>query len=278
MIDISSLLTAVATVLLSIIGIFQLIFLLSQRSQLRRDWTETYRSRWLNIRPHWKVVVYCGRDEGEYYQIANNRELKEYSNFVSNSNYFEPSIWALDASRNVCGLLSDITQKILKGTLHIDEIYPIFGTELLRHSISLRRLLEVNYRNGDYGSLGPNNQQKTHDKIRKEIQTWLVCHDGIRRRCLILIDMLWAEAVRLEDLPPDDIRKGANAKKLTSAICKKRLYQETLRLGGRKSLVRAFILSRFLQHSEYKKNRYSYGVTEERLNILEESWNNRYLA
>ena len=136
----------------------------------------------------------------------------------------------------------------------------------------MRGLLDYEYssRQGNWGD-------KEHMDVQRSIRTWLVCHDGIRRRCLILIDMLWAEAVRLEDLPPDDIRSAANAKIHTGKERKKRLKDEVIRLNGYFSIIRALSLSYFLQHSEYKVNKYSRGIDAVRLKELEDKWVKRYL-
>lgn len=42
----SVILTAYATGILALIGLCQVFILISQRTQLRLDWAETYRKRW----------------------------------------------------------------------------------------------------------------------------------------------------------------------------------------------------------------------------------------
>jgi hypothetical protein len=109
------------------------------------------------------------------------------------------------------------------------------------------------------------------------MQDWLIYHDGLRRRCLILIDILWAEAVRLEDLPPSDIRSAADAKIKTGKLNRRRLFNETIRLNGLKKLFLAMNLSRFLKRTEYKSFWNLKGLKKSRLDNMEKNWTKRLL-
>lgn len=84
------------------------------------------------------------------------------------------------------------------------------------------------------------------------MQDWLVYHDGIRRRCLILIDLLWAEATRLEDLPPSDIRSAADSKCKNGKLNRNRVFREVIRLSRFGKILLAIKLYYFLYHAEYK--------------------------
>ncbi|HHA1288850.1 TPA: hypothetical protein ACOEAG_000981 [Enterobacter cloacae] len=264
--------TAYATGILALIGLCQIFILISQRTQLRLDWAETYRKRWGEIRIDWSKVIYFGHSSGDYYQIATAEVISEIDRMKTERKNTTREIWALEPTIRVFTELNDICLRIMQGHLRIGDTYPILGTEFLRQSAAMRNLLDYEYssRQGNWGD-------KEHVDAQRSIRTWLVCHDGIRRRCLILIDMLWAEAVRLEDLPPDDIRSAANAKIHTGKERKKRLKEEVIRLNGYFSIIRALSLSYFLQHSEYKVNKYSRGIDAVRLKELEDKWVKRYL-
>lgn len=189
-------------------------------------------------------------------------------------------VWAREAARNVCELLSDVCIRILQGRMLVSEAYPIFGTGLLRNSAPLRTLVDHRFQAkflSAYGSLGPTADERRHDEIRSEVQVWLSCHDGIRRRCLIVIDLLWAEAVRLEDLSPHDMLIAAESKRRTGDQNRKRLFREVLRLGGPLSVLRALRLTGFLRHSEFKRAPWTRGLTRQRLSCLEKEWVQRYL-
>lgn len=47
-----------------------------------------------------------------------------------------------------------------------------------------------------------------------------------------MIDLLWAEAARLEDLPPYELITAADAKARSGHLNRARLSAEVLRLGG----------------------------------------------
>lgn len=264
--------TAYATGVLALIGLCQIFILISQRTQLRLDWAETYRKRWGEIRIDWSKVVYFGHASGDYYQIATAEVISEIDRMKTGRKNTIREIWALEPTIRVFNELNDICLRIMQGHLRVGDTYPILGTEFLRQSAAMRSLLDYKY-----SSYQRNSDDKEHVDVQHSIRTWLVCHDGIRRRCLMLIDMLWAEAVRLEDLPPDDIRSAADAKLHTGKNRKKRLKDEVIRLNGYFSIIRALSLSYFLQHSEYRVNKYSRGIDTVRLKELEKTWVTRYL-
>lgn len=269
--------TAIATGLLAVIGIAQAMILFGQRRQQRLDWAEIYRKRWNDNSQHLAKVVYFGREHGSFYQLADEETLKQCHALIIESDPQKRNLSALSSVRIVFGILSDICQRIMQGQLKINEAYPIFGTEFLRHGAALRALLDYSPVGGMYGRMGPTTLERMHDQLRDELHTWLVCHDGIRRRSLIMIDLLWAEAARLEDLPPEDIRTAADAKVFTGKSRRKRLKDETIRLNGWRHLIKAERLAYFLRHSEYKKFKYSRGIDRKRLNALSEEWDKRYL-
>lgn len=266
-------LTAFATVLLVVVGMAQVGVLVAQQRQGRLDLIEVYRKRWFGFRREWCVTVFLGRDIGEYYQVADKAMLEQLSELSSEAISSAPTLWALDSIRLVCGTLSDICLKILQGQLAIGDVYPVFGSDLLRHTRPLRTLLD----NHPADKRERVTFQKDHHQIRQEVQDWLVYHDGIRRRCLILIDLLWAEAARLEDLPPSDLRSAAESKKKTGKLNKLRLRSESSRLNGLRGIFRTIWLSRFLGHSEYRSRPCGVGIDPKRLKELETDWTRRLL-
>lgn len=178
----------------------------------------------------------------------------------------------------VSSLLSDVSLRILQGQLRVSDAYPIFGTELLRHSRPVRALLEDGNHLDHYGRIGPSPAEQKHDYVRRSMQEWLIYHDGIRRRCLILVDLLWAEAARLEDLPPPDLRSAADAKKATGKQNRGRVLREFVRLNGLLAATRGIRLAGFLRHAEYRRYRWQVGIDPKRLEQLEQEWTARLLG
>lgn len=269
----SSTLTAIATILLVVVGFAQILILNSQKRQTRISLIAQYRKLWNDCKEYFGNVIFIGRETGEYYQTHSQNKLKELEKLTSQHRLDMPTTWALESVQNVFNVLDELTVRILQGHLKVSDTYPIVGTGFLRHSRPLRQLLDSEYHNPYFSS----HSDKNHIQIHKEMQDWLIYHDGLRRRCLILMDILWAEAVRLEDLPPSDIRSAANAKKKTGKLNRKRIFSETIRLNGFNKLFLALKLSRFLKRAEYKSFWNFKGIRKSRLDNMEENWTKRLL-
>jgi hypothetical protein len=269
----SGTLTAIATILLVLVGFAQILILNSQKQQTRIALITQYRQLWTKYKEYFGNVIFIGRETGEYYQIHNQSKLKELQELVSQYKLDMPTTWALESVQNVFNVLDELTIRMLQGHLKISDTYPIVGTGFLRHNLPLRQLLDSEYHTIYFSR----HSDKNHSQILKEMQDWLIYHDGLRRRCLILIDILWAEAVRLEDLPPSDIRNAADAKKKTGKLNRRRVFKETIRLNGLKKLFLAMKFSRFLKRAEYKSFWNFKGLKKSRLDNLEENWTKRLL-
>jgi len=269
----SNFLTAIATILLVLVGFVQLFVLFSQKKQTKIALTEQYRELWNSLKKYWGNVVFIGRENGEYYQVLDETSINTLKTETTKYRLDTPTIWALESIQKVCGTLGEVSTRVLQGHLKVADIYPIFGTQFLRQSRPLRQLLEPDYQN----SYHTDETTEQHKRIRTEMQDWLVYHDGLRRRCLILIDLLWAEAARLEDLPPYDMKSAADAKRHTGKLNRKRVFQEIVKLNGRTKIFLAFKLSRFLRKAEYNSWSNWSGINEENLTNLDEKWTKRLL-
>lgn len=273
--------TALATAFLAIVGFFQILVLLSQlyllRSQKRNqeiDIIEVYRARWFDYQNKFGCLVYLGRELNEYYQIVDDSEVIKLNSKLTLVRDDQPTIWARDAVRDVATLMSDICIRVLQGSLQIQSVYPILGTAVLRQSLPLRKLLESQYDHG-YSRIDTtvsDNLPRKHKSVREEVQDWLVYHTGTRRRCLILIDLLWSEAARLNDLPPDDLISAANAKINSGKKSRLRLEQEFLILNSPGKYFRSKQLSNYLKYSEYKKFFWQKGLSRRELKKLNQEW------
>jgi len=264
--------TLLISITLTITGILQVFALFIQNRQARLQLVNDYRMRWHKYRENWGHVVFVGRDPDEYYQVVNEKSLELLNKFVEESRSDIPTIWARESIQNVCGIMSEICLKILQGQLKISDAYSIFGTELLRQSLALRKLLE-----SEYKAYPRKHIEIRHSNIRKELQDWLVYHDGIRRRCLILIDLLWAEATRLEDLPPSDIRSAADSKCKNGKLNRNRVFREVTRLNWYWKISLAIKLYCFLYHAEYKSIYNWIGIGKKKLTRLESEWTKKLL-
>jgi hypothetical protein len=265
--------TLLISIILAIAGIVQVFALYTQNSQTRLQLINDYTKRWRECQENWRQVVFIGRDPEEYYNIVNEQTLDLLVEAIQKSRLDFPTIWARESTQIVCGLMSEVCLRILHGQLDVSDAYPIFGTELLRQSKPLRKLLESEYKTFQTRENFDNKQQN----IRNEVQDWLVYHDGIRRRCLIILDLLWAEAARLEDLPPSDMRSAADAKNLSGKLNRTRIFKEVYKLKGICHVLLAIRLYYFLYHAEYRSIYNWIGIRKKRLDNLESAWTKRLL-
>ena len=280
--DFNELIMSILTSLLVLVGIAQVMMLISQKRQNQLALLQEYRSRWNEYRRYWAIVVFVGRGEDEYYQVASKSLQSELSKLVRKNLDTSPSVWALESISYICNTLSDVCLRILQGQLNIKDVYPLFGSELLRHSRPFRVLLDVYYDCETYDTLrdetGRYRKLSRHEEVRRELQDWLIYHDGIRRRCLILIDLLWAEATRLEDLSPSDIEHAAYAKEESGKVSRVRLTKEIRKTSYLLPTYRAFKLTTHLKNSEFKTYKWQIvGIDREKIKKREAEWVNMLL-
>ncbi|UKA11691.1 hypothetical protein [Photobacterium damselae] len=263
----NELIMSILTGLLVFVGLAQVLILIHQKRQNQLVLLQEYRNRWNEYQRQWAITIFIGRTDDDYYQVAAKNLHLELMGLVEEYSLREPTTWALEAIRCVSNTLSDICTRILQGQLEISDVYPLFGSELLRHSRPLRILLDVYYpkEHAPY-------EDHSHKNIRRELQDWLIYHDGIRRRCLILIDLLWAEAARLEDLAPSDIGDAANAKIYSGKQSRKRLINEIQKINNAPSLFRVIKLTLHLKNSEFKKYKWQVGIRRSELEEREKKW------
>ena len=266
-------LTAVATVLLVLTGFAQITIMRNQRRQGSLQLIENYRQRWHDSKNDFGTVIYFGGGVDDFYQIMDHEAIAQLQEKLDNTSEKSQTVWAVDALRSVCGTLSDICTRILQGQLQIQDAYPALGTELLRYTKRLKTILDpaCTESGRTFGHTSP------HSGIREELQDWLVYHDGRRRRCLILIDLLWAEAARLEDLPPNELLAAAEVKLLSGSANRSRVFNECLRLNGLTGIFLAFRFSRFLRHAEFRRFLRLTGISQKRLEKLGRSWTARLM-
>lgn len=273
----SEAITALGTVLLVLVGMAQAGIVVSQRRHARLGLSEAYWRRWRESADAWAALVFIGRDPGDYYQVTEGPTLDRFDALVEGTRAEMPSTWALTSVSTVGELLSDMCLQVLSGRLSVSDVYAILGTRFLRQGRPLRRLLDPDSVPPTDDDGQPTRPDGPHYDVQTELQDWLVYHDGIRRRALILIDLLWAEAARLEDLPPDELRRAALVKRQTGHLNRRRLLRETLRLRGPMGLLRSIYLSEFLGHGEYRGTFTWIGLTDRRLELLETMWVGRLL-
>ena len=97
----SNLLTAIATALLVLVGLIQIIILVSQRKQTRIVLTEQYRELWNSLKKYWGNIIFIGRENGEYYQILDEMSINKLKDETKKHRLDTPTIWALESIQKV---------------------------------------------------------------------------------------------------------------------------------------------------------------------------------
>lgn len=265
-----TLITSASTVALAFLGYLQYRILKTQSRENQISLIEELRMRYNEKYEAFGILVFIGRDPGDYYQILPDRKYREIQKLISTIRIGSNAIWAVESAKSFFSYLSSISAYILQNQLNIQDVYHLFGTQLLRQSLPLKVLLD------DVRNDTVNNQR--HKWVMNFIQDWLKYHDGIRRRSLILLDLLWAEGARLGDLPPYDLEAAALIKLKTGKLNKKRIIEEYKKLNSSVLPFSGYKFSCYLKYAEFRKYKVSRGLEYERIEENKNRWIEKLLS
>lgn len=227
--------------------------------------------RWKGLRRSWDLLLLVSRGPGDYYINTSLEEVQAYAAIVSedeeldartedSAERYENLVYRVRpyemAVQDVGRFLSQIGFLILNGQLRPELAYAILGTEVVRNSRAIRVLTDTHAPplgwkgQIDCKEVG-DRQPPPGERFRQNLRNWFDYHPGIRRRLLIVLDILWAEAARLEDLERYDLALAATIKERcrTGERNRKRLMKEAVKLGHR---LRGRRLARRLLHAEFQ--------------------------
>jgi hypothetical protein len=127
------------------------------------------------------------------------------------------------AAERIVDVLASIGLLVLRGELSAAGAYAVLGPAVIRNGGALRTLVTPPARNA-------------HDpdfEVLWRVQGWSTYRPGVVRRLNILIDILWAEAVRFGDLAPYELIAAADAKAAGSGSANRARVKAEARLVGR---------------------------------------------
>lgn len=155
---------------------------------------------------NYRTVVHFNRRKGSWGEVQRALDEDELSLLSHGSDLNFPE----EFHRQPLGLLATVCAYVIRGRLSVGTAYEVFGTDLTRNSSSIRYVTDV----------APNSTYYLH------------YYPGIRRRVLILLDLMWAEAANRGDLDPSERNKAAKAKRdeKTGLRNRRRLRAEARRL------------------------------------------------
>lgn len=201
-------------------------------------------TQWGEVRPAWEALRVLG---GDMYVAASPQAVQTYP-FLTDRDEIGPYIqrahdvklcssWSpsslgfltararlpqLSVPEDVYRLpleaLATISAYILRGRVGPGLAYEVFGPHIARKSGTVRFITDV----------------------QPDSTYYLNYYPGVRRRVLILVDVLWAEAARVGDLEEHEMREGMHTKRRYASGVRNRVRarREARTLGGRVSALR----------------------------------------
>jgi hypothetical protein len=139
--------------------------------------------------------------------------------------FLDEQIWLSDHARRVVTALSRIADLVLSGRASVELAYLVVGQELTRRSRPLRGMLFLQHH-------------------RWMAVDTLASQGGTRERIMSLVDLMWAEGVRRQDLATHTVRAAAEAKRSgTGALCRRRVRALSRSTGGPRRVARRLTAS-----------------------------------
>lgn len=228
------------TALLVLFAAGQVYVIRQQRLLAELQVVHELREQWLAVRDEWLGMLVLG---GHFYldipvdassrypvladeRIAQYRELVHFNRSkrswaeieealdedeVALLSHGSPLQFPEEFHRLPLGILATVCAYILRGRLTMGSAYEVFGADLTRNSSSVRYVTDV----------APNSTY------------YLNYYPGVRRRVLVLLDLMWAEAATRGDLNHREATAAADTKDKwkTGLRNRRRLRAEARRLG-----------------------------------------------
>jgi hypothetical protein len=224
-------------------------------------------ARWAAAEQNWIKTLLVSRGPTDYYNRANPEETRRYANLLTEWEALQrrpgTSADRLDfqarhdgrireyelAATSLIEFLASSSLLVLRGRITVESAYAVFGPQLTRNGGALREVLPHAPR--DIQSSGP---RAAADEVRWRIRDWGSYRPGVVRRVLALVDLLWAEAVRLDDLGPYELASAAEAKAEGAGVtCRDRVRHEVDRACQPPArTLQRWRLTRLLRRAEWR--------------------------
>lgn len=277
--DPSSWLIAAGTVTYVVLtaGLLALAFRQARRDEV--SLISALSDRWGRAQGDWVKAMLIARGPTAYYNIASPSETHRYATLLSEleecrtagpnaAGWLDVHQVLANRSREyeeaagaTIELLAGIGLLILRGRLSPSGAYAVLGPQLARNAGSLRMLLPGSNSDGRQGS-----------GLAWNVRNWATYRPGVVRRVLILVDVVWAEAVRLGDLAPYELAAAADAKRAgTGKRNRNRLRREISRVSPM-ARGRAWKLSRLLRRAEWRHRGRGLGLDRARVTEGQQPW------
>lgn len=244
-------------------------------------------NRWAAAERNWIKTLLVSRGPTDYYNVAAPQETRRYADLLAEWDAleqradFSDAYWQdrnhLDrrireyelAVSSLVEFLASSSLLVLRGRLTVEGAYAVFGTQVVRNGGALREVLPHAPRHSKFA--GP---RAAADEVRWRICDWGTYRPGVVRRVLALVDLLWAEAVRLDDLGPYELASAADAKaRGAGTTCRARVREEVGRAGPPfPSALVKWRLARSLQRAEWQTFWHRRGLDREVIETRQSEW------
>lgn len=240
--------------------------------------------RWNSLQSDWERLILIARGPSSYYLISPTDDTARYRDLLAarldeartpgdHSRWLTVSheLHIYRRAAEAClRFFATTCLLVLNARLTSELLYAVFGTELPRNSGAIRALLDypdqdpdsLGFDLTDFTGAGDSPDQaamRAEETMRFIARDWVGYQPGIRERVLILIDILWAEAAKREDLNGRDLILAAEVKrKLQTGARNRRRVRRAAARGGHP--IRGLKLSRLLRSSEFRRRLRRTGV------------------
>lgn len=207
----------VVSIVAALIAINQTWLIYVQARQARVEQCNNVADLWQGSRDSWRIMIGAAM-RGSFYSpmltLEEDRKVRAVAEGAQGE-FAQDQIWLSDHCRTALGALSLASDLVLSGRLIPSDLYVILGLDLARRSRALRDVLFMN------------NPIFTHvDTMHPQ--------RGQRERILALVDLMWAEAARRDDLSPWALERAAEIKRSgTGKIARKRMMTQCTAVRSR---------------------------------------------
>ena len=200
----------VVSIVAALIAINQTWLIYVQARQARVELCSNVVDLWQGSRDSWRIMIGAAM-RGSFYSPMltpeEDRKIRAVEVWTPGE-FIQEQIWLSDHCRTALSALSLASDLVLSGRLIPSDLYVILGLDLARRSRPLRDVLFME------------NSVFTHvDTMHPQ--------RGQRERILALVDLMWAEAARRDDLSPWVLERAARLKRSgTGDIARKRMVAQ----------------------------------------------------
>lgn len=198
----------IVSIVVALIAVNQTWFIRIQARQAGVELCNNITDLWRASENSWRIMIGAAMGGGFYSPTLTPEEDEKVQRILTSDpsgGFTYEQVWLSEHCRKALGAISLSAELVLSGRLNPSDVYAILGLELARRSLPLRNVLFTE-----------NSLFTLTDTMRAQ--------RGQRERILALVDLMWVEAARRDDLSPWSLERAAEIKRSGSGdIARKRI-------------------------------------------------------